>query len=114
MKVLCALQAIVLSAGTVLAATTPQQMLDAGQVDNAIRVLSEQIKSSPNDAAAHNLLCRVYFMIDDWDNGISSCERATQLDQQKSLFFNWLGRLYGEKAEHSSFFSAASLAKKVR
>jgi tetratricopeptide (TPR) repeat protein len=105
---------MLLSAGTGVAATSPQEMLNAGQVDDAIRILSEQIKSSPKDAAAYNLLCRVYLMVDDWDNGISNCERATQLDPQKSPYFGWLGRLYGEKAEHSSFFSAASLAKKVR
>ncbi|HKU26721.1 MAG TPA: tetratricopeptide repeat protein, partial [Candidatus Sulfotelmatobacter sp.] len=39
---------------------------------------------------------------------------ATQLDPQRALYFDWLGRVYGEKADHSSFLSAASLAKKVR
>ena len=114
MKLRYALLAILLSAGTAIAATSPLQMLNAGQVDDAIRVLTDQIKTSPNDATAHNLLCRVYFMIDDWDNGISACERAAQLDSQKSVYFAWLGRIYGEKADHSSFFTAAGLAKKVR
>jgi tetratricopeptide (TPR) repeat protein len=101
-------------AAPLVAETAPQQMLNAGQVDEAIRVLTEHVKSSPNNAAAHNLLCRAYFMIEDWDRGIPSCERATQLDPQKSLYFDWLGRIYGEKADHSSFFTAAGLAKKVR
>ncbi len=105
---------VLFPAGRIFAATTPQQMLAAGQVDDAIRVLTERVKFSPNDSAAHNLLCRVYFMIEDWDSGIPYCERATQLDPQSSVYFDWLGRIYGEKADHSSFFSAAGLAKKVR
>ena len=105
---------MLLSTGTAFAETSPQQMLNAGKVDDAIRVLTQQIKNSPNDAAAHNLLCRAYFMIEDWDSGIPGCERATQLDPQKSLYFDWLGRIYGEKAAHSGFFTAAGLAKKVR
>lgn len=88
-------------------------MLSAGQVDDAIRVLSEQTKTTPNDALAQNLLCRAYFMIEDWDNGIPACERATQFDPQNSVYFDWLGRVYGEKADHSSIFSAIGLAKKV-
>lgn len=105
---------VLLPAARIFAATTPQQMLAAGQVDDAIRVLTDQVKNFPNDAAAHNLLCRVYFMIEDWDSGIPYCERATQLDPQSSLYFDWLGRIYGEKADRSSFFTAAGLAKKVR
>jgi tetratricopeptide (TPR) repeat protein len=99
--------------GRIFADSTPKQMLAAGQVDDAIRILSEQTKTSPNDAVAQNLLCRAYFMVEDWDSGIPGCERATQLDPQNSVYFNWLGRVYGEKADHSNVFSAVGLAKKV-
>lgn len=105
---------LLLLASPVFADTTPQQMLAAGQVDQAIRALSDRLAASPGDAAAQNLLCRAYFMIEDWDSGIPHCERATQLDPQSSIYFNWLGRVYGEKADRSSFLSAASLARKVR
>lgn len=105
---------VLLFPGGVSATTGPDELLAAGQVDDAIRVLTERVKVAPNDSAAHNLLCRVYFMIEDWDSGIPYCERATQLDPQSSVYFDWLGRIYGEKADHSSFFSAATLAKKVR
>jgi tetratricopeptide (TPR) repeat protein len=101
-------------AGQNCRAATPQQMLAAGQVDDAIPALSDQLKASPNDAASHNLFCRAYYMIEDWDSGVPHCERATTLDPANSLYFDWLGRIYGAKAEHSSFLSAATLAKKVR
>ena len=50
----------------------------------------------------------------DWDRGISACEKAVALDPNNSRYHLWLGRIYGEKADGSSFFSAASLAGKVR
>ncbi|HKU26436.1 MAG TPA: hypothetical protein VJQ54_13260, partial [Candidatus Sulfotelmatobacter sp.] len=65
MKLLVFLAAMVLSSGTAVAETSPQQMLNAGQVDDAIRALTAQVRKSPGDAAAHNFLCRAYFMIED-------------------------------------------------
>ena len=55
-----------------------------------------------------------YFMLEEWDRGITACESARDLDPQKSLYHLWLGRIYGEKAARVSFLSAAGLAKKVR
>jgi tetratricopeptide (TPR) repeat protein len=98
----------------VRAATSSQQLLAAGRADEAIQTLEQEISHSLSDAESFNLLCRAYFMIDEWDRGIPSCERATKLDPQRSLYHLWLGRIYGEKAGHAGFFSAAGLAKKVR
>ena len=54
-------------------------------------------------------------MIEEWDRGITACERARSLDPQKSLYHLWLGRIYGEKAGRAGIsFSSLGLAKKVR
>ena len=89
-------------------------LLAAGRVDEAIVTLRGRIGAMPNDAAAHNLLCRAYFSIGDWNRSVSACEQAVSLDPQNSRYHLWLGRVYGEKADSSSFFTAAGLAKKVR
>lgn len=89
-------------------------MLAAGRVDEAIQTLQQQIDRSTTDAAAYNLLCRAYFMLEDWDDGIPACVRARDLDPTNSQYHLWLGRIYGQKASHVGFFSAAGLAKKVR
>ena len=89
-------------------------LLAAGRADDAILNLRSKIDSSPNDAQAHNLLCRVYFSMGDWDRGISACEKAVALDRNNSRYHMWLGRVYGEKADAANFLSAASLAGKVR
>jgi tetratricopeptide (TPR) repeat protein len=89
-------------------------LLAAGRVDAAIKNLQEKLAISPNDAASENLLCRAYFMLDEWDRGIPACERAVDLDSSNPLYHLWLGRIYGEKADRAGFLSAISLAKKVR
>jgi tetratricopeptide (TPR) repeat protein len=88
-------------------------LLASGHVDDAIAALHGQISASPNDALAHNLLCRAYFTLGDWDRGISDCEKAVSLAPENSQFHLWLGRIYGEKADKSGIFAAASLAKRV-
>ena len=94
--------------------TSAKQMLASGHADEAVQALERQISHDSNDAESYNLLCRVYFMMEEWDRGIPACERATKLDPQESLYELWLGRIYGEKASRVGFISAAGLAKKVR
>src|SRR5437762_9518476 len=96
------------------AADAAPALLAAGRVDDAISTLQQEISASPNDAAAYNLLCRAYFSLSQWDRGIAACEKAVSLDSNNSVYHLWLGRIYGEKADSSSFFTAAGLAKKVR
>lgn len=93
---------------------SPKELLAAGRVDDAIQFLQLQVSRSPADAESYNLLCRAYFMLQEWDRGIPECERARNLDPQSSLYHLWLGRIYGEKADHAIFWSAIALAKKVR
>ncbi len=105
---------LVVCIATSAAAATPKELLAAGRVDEALQTLQQQVGRSPNDAEAQNLLCRAYFMLEEWDRSITACEHAVRLDPQKSLYQLWLGRAYGEKADRAGFMSAAGLAKKVR
>ncbi len=96
------------------AADSAPALLAAGRVDDAIAALRGKISASPTDPEAYNLLCRAYFTLEDWDRGVPACEKAVALDPNNSRYHLWLGRIYGEKADASSFFTAAGLAKKVR
>ena len=104
---------LILTFCSALAAQTPQDLLSAGRVDQAIQTLEQQIQTAPT-AEAYNLLCRAHFELGAWDAGIPACEKATALEPDNSLYHLWLGRIYGEKADHVSFLTAAGLAKKVR
>jgi len=89
-------------------------MIASGRVDEALSALHGQISHAPNDAAAHNLLCRAYFTLGDWDHGIAACEKAVSLAPENSQYHLWLGRAYGEKADRSGWMTAAGLASHVR
>ena len=90
------------------------QLLVNGEADAAIRMLKTSLSTNPSGAAEHNLLCRVHYAEESWDAAVSECERAAKLNPNSSLNQLWLGRAYGEKAEHSSWFTAINLAKKTR
>ena len=93
---------------------TVPALIASGRVDEALSALRGEITASPNDALAHNLLCRAYFSLGQWDRGIADCEKAVSLAPDNSQFHLWLGRIYGEKADKSGFMTAAGLAHKVR
>lgn len=115
-----AFSSVVLSLGICLYSTslparaeTPQELLDAGRVDQLRQMLEQQIQQTPT-AEAYNLLCRADFELDAWDEGIPACEKAVSLAPNDGLYHLWLGRVYGEKADRVNFMKAAGLAGKVR
>lgn len=105
---------LLLSIPSVSLAVSPKELLAAGKADEAIRMLEQETRNPAATAESFNLLCRAYFMIEEWDRGIPNCERASNLEPNNSLYALWVGRIYGEKADRASFFTAAGLAKKVR
>ena len=118
MKVSRSLGFLVLFLGTALAASSaPEQLLSAGRVDEAVKVLKERTASSSNDAEAWHLLCRSYYAKAQWDDAIAAAKRAVALKPNSSDYHLWLGRSYGQKAESISswhWLTALSLAGKTR
>jgi tetratricopeptide (TPR) repeat protein len=112
-QVLC-LSFLLLAFIPAVMADSAREMLAAGQIDAAINVLSVRLSSAPSDAESANLLCRAYIAIEDLDRAESSCKKAIALDPRNGRYHRWLGHVYGEKADHASFLSAASLAGKTR
>jgi Tfp pilus assembly protein PilF len=100
----------------VCAASLPAivQLLSAGHADEAMAALHSHLQGAPQDAAAHALLLRAYFSVEDWDDAIAEGRQAIALDPQNSQYHLWLGRAYGEKAEHALWVTAVSLARKAR
>src|SRR5438105_7908238 len=105
---------LLIVATATLAAESPEELLRAGHADEAISQLQQRVHSSPRDASAWNLLSRAYFSLEQWDDAVNAGEKSTQYDAGNSRFHLWLGRAYGEKAEHSIFFKAIPLAHKTR
>src|SRR4029077_4243842 len=74
-----------------MAAQSPQYLLAAGRVDQALQTLEQQIRTAPT-AETYNLFCRAHFELGAWDAGISACEKATALEPNNGLYHLWLGR----------------------
>ena len=88
--------------------------LTMGRADDAISRLHLLLSANPENAEAHNLLCRVYYQEEQWDDAIGECETAVKLAPLDSEYHLWLGRAYGEKARNIHSIKAYELAKKVR
>ena len=100
------------SASASLATATAD--LQSGKADEATALLNQVLQSDPNNAEANNLLCRVEYTVQHFDQAAAHCEKAVNLDPQNGRYHLWLGRATGERASRASFLSAFSLAKKTR
>jgi tetratricopeptide (TPR) repeat protein len=92
----------------------PAALLRAGKADQAIHALNLAVARVPNDARSYNLLCRVYFQLELWDDAVRMCEKAVNLEPPNSSYHQWLGRAMGRKAEVANPFTAFNLARKVK
>lgn len=101
-------------AAVAAADTDPTSLLKAGKADEALRVLNASLAKSPNDARSYNLLCRVYYQLELWDNAVRMAEKSVALAPENSSYHQWLGRAMGQKAEVANPFAAFGLARKVR
>jgi len=91
-----------------------RDLLRHGRPVEAANSLEQQLSHSPDQAELHFLLCRSYYAQGKWDPAIQHGERAIALAPSNSEYHLWLGRAYGQKAERSSWFTALSLARKLR
>src|SRR4030081_785946 len=87
---------------------------DAGEYAKAVQLLQAAAIQNPRDGEIHLFLAKTYYELQQNDAAVVSAEKAVALDPQKSLYHEWLGKAYGEKAGHAGMFSALSLAKKAR
>jgi tetratricopeptide (TPR) repeat protein len=93
---------------------SPAELIAAGRIDDAVRMLRARTAASPNDHQAFHLLARAYYAEERWDDAVHASERAIALQPDNSNYHMWLGRADGEKAEHSNFFTAARMVGRIR
>jgi tetratricopeptide (TPR) repeat protein len=112
---------LVISTALGNAEVRPDEALEAGrqayeacEYHRATELLRQAAESAPQNGEIHLLLAQSYYEAEQRDAAITSAERAVALDPKNSVYHEWLGKVYGEKADHSGMFSALSLAKKAR
>jgi tetratricopeptide (TPR) repeat protein len=110
-------------AGTCLAAPTvkhdegledARRAFESSDYVKAIQMLQAAAAKEPTNSDIQLLLAKSYLELQEHDAAIHSAEKAVSLDPESSIYHEWLGRAYGEKADHAGWFSAISLAKKTR
>jgi tetratricopeptide (TPR) repeat protein len=115
--------AIIFLAGTALTGATvrpdaslevARRAYEASDFAKAIQVLQEAAATDPKNGDIQLLLAKSYLELQEHDAAIRCAEKAVALDPQNSLYHEWLGRAFGEKADRAGWFSAISLAKKAR
>src|SRR5258708_22370300 len=117
-----ALAIILVIASTATAANLKQDLgleegrraYEASDYVKAIHALQAAAAKDPQNGEVQLLLVKSYLELQEHDAAIKSAEKAVAIDAQNSVYHEWLGRAYGEKADHASLFSAMSLAKKTR
>lgn len=88
--------------------------LQAGEADKALALLRSLPLPDASSAEVHQLRCRIFFALEQWDAAGNECEQAVKLDGRNSDDHLWLGRALGERAENGSFVTAYGLAKRAR
>ena len=102
------------SAGANASLATANADLQAGKADEAVAALREALSADSRDPEANNLLCRVQFTLQQFEQASSYCEKAVQVAPQNARYHLWFGRTLGERASRASFLTAFSLAKRTR
>lgn len=112
---------MLLLAGTNLLATVKQneplrlarEAYETSDYARAVQELLAAAAKDPRNGEIQFLLTKSYIELQEHDAAIGSAERAVAIDPRSSLYHEWLGKAYGEKASHASMFSAMSLARRT-
>lgn len=93
---------------------TARHCYEISDYPKAVQLLQEAAVKEPKNPEIFLLLTKSFNELQQHDQAIASAEKAVSIDPQNSLYHEWLGRAYGEKAEHAGPFSGMSLARKTR
>ena len=89
-----------------------RQLFGRSQYRAAVDALAPVANS--NDAPTQELLGKSYFMLGEFKKAAETFERATQITPNSSIYFHWLGKAQGRRAETASPIFAPAYASKAR
>ncbi|MGC1365677.1 MAG: tetratricopeptide repeat protein [Candidatus Acidiferrum sp.] len=95
------------------AAEAGRQAYEKSDYAKAVEELQAAAAKEPQNGEIQLLLTKCFLELGEHNAAIASAERAVAIDPKSSVYHDWLGRAYGEKADHSSMFSALGLARKT-
>ena len=87
---------------------------EKGDYHSAIETLKAASAKEPANGEIQLLLTKSYLETNQYDEAVRSGEKAVSINPKSSVYHQWLGDAYGQKADHSSMFSAYPLARKTQ
>jgi tetratricopeptide (TPR) repeat protein len=90
-----------------------ERQLDSGHADAAISALHAVLATDGSNGAAHLTLCRAFYAEAHADEAETECEAAVER-LHSSAAEDWMGRVYGMKANEYGPLSGLAYARKVR
>src|SRR6516162_11880854 len=87
---------------------------EKGDYTKAIELLKPAAEKEQGNGEIHLLLTKCYLETKQWDAAVSSAEKAVASSPKNSIYHQWLGDAYGQKASHASMLSAYPLARKTQ
>lgn len=91
-----------------------KQAFESGEYQKVTAILEPAAAKDPNNGEIQLLLTKAYLQTKQADAAIKSAEKAVAINPNNSEYHDWLGQAYGEKASHTSMFSAYPLARKTQ
>jgi tetratricopeptide (TPR) repeat protein len=88
-------------------------LFERGQFTAAQQFFEAFVSQHPADPAGAYYLGRIAFNREQYDQAATWFEKAVQLDSSNSDYHRWLGRTYGQQAQHAGG-EAFFLARKVK
>jgi tetratricopeptide (TPR) repeat protein len=85
-----------------------------GKVDAAIAEAQKVTASNPRDADAQELLCLLHGSVDQYDEAISACEAAHNVQPGNANYTLQLARAYGAKADHAGALTGMRMVGRIR
>jgi tetratricopeptide (TPR) repeat protein len=82
-----------------------------GKYREALRLLEPM---EPKSAPAYALLGQTYYMLDDYKKASEALEKATEAAPEDSMYWDWLGRANGRRAETAFPLMAPAYARRAR
>jgi tetratricopeptide (TPR) repeat protein len=89
-----------------------RQLFGRSQFQAVVDVLAPV--ANAQDGPTQELIGKSYFMIAEYKKSTDAFERATAINPNNSIYFHWLGKAQGRRAETASPFTAPSYASKAR
>jgi tetratricopeptide (TPR) repeat protein len=89
-----------------------RQLFKRSQYQAAVTTLAPV--STAADGPTQELLGKSYFMLAEYKKAAEAFERATAINPNSSIYFHWLGKAQGRRAETASPFTAPAYASKAR